>query len=95
MSDDHARRSQRPSPSPRATAGNAAHKVIPKNAADVQKSQLEKLFQDPSKEAYIPKPPKPKTLAPARDMIPNVQGSSAGAGTSDLAVASSGATLDE
>lgn len=40
-------------------------------------------MKDPSREVYIPAPPKPKTLAAPRDMIPNVQGSSAGAGESD------------
>ena len=85
MSDSERRdrRSHRPSPSPRATASNAAHSLKPKNAAEAQKAQLDRLFKDPSKEVYIPAPPKPKTLAAPRDMIPNVQGSSAGAGESD------------
>lgn len=81
-SERRERRSHRPSPSPRASASNAAHNVKPKNAAEAQKAQLEKLFKDPSREVYIPAPPKPKTLAAPRDMIPNVQGSSAGAGAS-------------
>ena len=80
---DRTRRSHRPSPSPRAIAASAAASTSkPKNAAEVQRAQLEKLFVDPSREVYIPAPPKAKTLAPPRDMIPNVQGSSAGAGTS-------------
>lgn len=80
-SERRERRSHRPSPSPRAAASNASHNVNkPKNAAELQKAQLERLFKDPSKEVYIPAPPKPKTLAAPRDMIPNVQGSSAGAG---------------
>jgi hypothetical protein len=82
-SERRERRSHRPSPSPRAVASNAAHPVKPKNAAEAQKAQLDRLFKDPSKEVYIPAPPKPKTLAAPRDMIPNVQGSSAGAGESD------------
>ena len=78
---DYSRRSHRPSPSPRAVAaGAAAGTSKPKNAAEAQRAQLEKLFVDPSKEVYIPAAPKAKTLAPPRDMIPNVQGSSAGAG---------------
>ena len=85
------RRSHRPSPSPRATASNATHntsKDKPKNAAELQKAQLERLMKDPSKEVYIPAPPKAKTLAAPRDMIPNVQGSSAGAGESRSLLAS-------
>jgi hypothetical protein len=81
MSDsERERRSHRPSPSPRATASNAAHAVKPKTAVEAQKASLERLFKDPTKEVYIPAPPKPKTLSAPRDIIPNVQGSSAGAG---------------
>lgn len=94
MSDSERRdrRSHRPSPSPRATASNASHNASssnhnkPKTAAEAQKAQLERLMKDPSKEVYIPAPPKPKTLAAPRDMIPNVQGSSAGAGELLIAV---------
>lgn len=57
-------------------------KEKPKTAAEAQKAQLEKLFVDPSRDVYIPGPPKPKTLPPPREMMPNVQGSSAGAGES-------------
>ncbi|CAD6588101.1 MAG: hypothetical protein CYPHOPRED_004267 [Cyphobasidiales sp. Tagirdzhanova-0007] len=84
---DYSRRSHRPSPSPRAVAaGAAAGTSKPKNAAEAQRAQLEKLFVDPSKEVYIPAAPKAKTLAPPRDMIPNVQGSSAGAGSGEFHV---------
>ena len=77
---DRSRRSERPSPSPQATAAALKHRPPPKTAAEAQKALLDKLFVDPSKEAFIPKAPEAKTIAPARDMIPNVQGSSAGAG---------------
>lgn len=80
MSEDRQRRSGRPSPSPAAVASNAAHAEKPKNAAEIQRSQLEKLMKDPSREIKLPGMTQPKRLAPARDIIPNVQGSSAGAG---------------
>lgn len=53
-----------------------------RNAADSQRALLDKLFVDPSKEVKLDglQGPKKKEIAPARDMIPNVQGSSAGAG---------------
>ena len=79
---DRTRRSHRPSPSPGA-GSNSQNK--PKNAAEAQKAQLDKLFQDPTREVYIPKGPQMKGVAPPREMIPNVQGSSAGAGESCLA----------
>jgi hypothetical protein len=40
--------------------------------------KLEKLLKDPTKEVYIPSGPKEKTLRPPREMMKNVQGSSAG-----------------
>src|SRR5258708_6996602 len=43
-----------------------------------QRMQLEKLLKDPSKPAHIPPPPKDKALRPPREMMKNVQGSSAG-----------------
>ena len=53
---------------------------------DKQRAQLEKLLKDPSKPAYIPPPPKEKTIRPAREMMKNVQGSSAGAGSGEFHV---------
>ena len=51
-----------------------------------QRGQLEKLLKDPSKPAYIPPPPKEKTIREAREMMKNVQGSSAGAGSGEFHV---------
>jgi len=53
---------------------------------DKQRVQLEKLLKDPSKPAYIPPPPKEKAIRPAREMMKNVQGSSAGAGSGEFHV---------
>jgi hypothetical protein len=76
---DRSRRSTRPSPSPNVGSSSASNK--PKTAAEAQKAQLDKLFQDPSKEVILHLDgPKKRTIAAPRDMIPNVQGSSAGAG---------------
>ncbi|KAF4620840.1 hypothetical protein D9613_000720 [Agrocybe pediades] len=51
-----------------------------------QRSQLERLLKDPAKPAFIPPPPKEKTIRPAREMMKNVQGSSAGAGSGEFHV---------
>ena len=51
-----------------------------------QRLQLEKLLKDPIKPAYIPPPPKEKTIRAAREMMKNVQGSSAGAGSGEFHV---------
>lgn len=51
-----------------------------------QRGQLEKLLKDPSKPAYIPPPPKDKLVRPPREMMKNVQGSSAGAGSGEFHV---------
>ncbi|KIK81585.1 hypothetical protein PAXRUDRAFT_155776 [Paxillus rubicundulus Ve08.2h10] len=51
-----------------------------------QRSQLERLLKDPSKLAYVPVAPKEKTIRPAREMMKNVQGSSAGAGSGEFHV---------
>ena len=55
-------------------------------AVEKQRGQLEKLLKDPSKLAYVPPPPKEKTIRPAREMMKNVQGSSAGAGSGEFHV---------
>ncbi|KAL0063388.1 hypothetical protein AAF712_009697 [Marasmius tenuissimus] len=51
-----------------------------------QRAQLDKLLKDPTKAAYIPPPPKEKTIRAAREMMKNVQGSSAGAGSGEFHV---------
>jgi len=56
------------------------------NAVERQRAQLDKLLKDPSKPVHIPLPPKEKTIRPARDMMKNVQGSSAGAGSGEFHV---------
>ena len=55
-------------------------------AVEKQRVQLEKLLKDPSKPAYVPPPPKEKSIRPAREMMKNVQGSSAGAGSGEFHV---------
>jgi len=55
-------------------------------AVECQRSQLERLLKDPTKPAYIPPPPKEKSIRPAREMMKNVQGSSAGAGSGEFHV---------
>jgi hypothetical protein len=55
-------------------------------AVERQRSQLDKLLKDPAKAVYVPPPPKEKTIRPAREMMKNVQGSSAGAGSGEFHV---------
>ena len=55
-------------------------------AVERQRMQLNKLLKDPSKPAPVPAPPKEKTLRPPREMMKNVQGSSAGAGSGEFHV---------
>ena len=47
---------------------------------------MEKLLKDPAKPAYVPPPPKEKAIRPPREMMKNVQGSSAGAGSGEFHV---------
>jgi hypothetical protein len=56
------------------------------SAVEKQRNQLERLLKDPAKPAHIPAPSKEKTLRPAREMMKNVQGSSAGAGSGEFHV---------
>lgn len=55
-------------------------------AVERQRSQLERLLKDPVKPAFVPPPPKEKTIRPPREMMKNVQGSSAGAGSGEFHV---------
>jgi len=71
-----------PSPEP-STAPANRHAPT---AVERQRIQLEKLLKDPAKPAYIPPAPKDKSLRPAREMMKNVQGSSAGAGSGEFHV---------
>ncbi|KAJ7924868.1 DUF1168-domain-containing protein [Mycena leptocephala] len=55
-------------------------------AVERQRSQLDRLLKDPVKPAFVPPPPKEKTIRPPREMMKNVQGSSAGAGSGEFHV---------
>ncbi|KAL1748773.1 hypothetical protein HDZ31DRAFT_28995 [Schizophyllum fasciatum] len=56
------------------------------SAVEKQRAQLDRLLKDPAKPAYVPPPPQDKTIRPAREMMKNVQGSSAGAGSGEFHV---------
>jgi hypothetical protein len=77
MSQSHS-----PSPAP-TTASDTRHA---RSALEKQRQQLERLLKDPAKPAAIPAPPKEKMIRPAREMMKNVQGSSAGAGSGEFHV---------
>jgi len=77
MSQSHS-----PSPAP-TTASDTRHA---RSALEKQRQQLERLLKDPAKPASIPAPPKEKMIRPAREMMKNVQGSSAGAGSGEFHV---------
>ena len=55
-------------------------------AVERQRVQLDRLLKDPAKPAYVPSAPKEKSIRPAREMMKNVQGSSAGAGSGEFHV---------
>jgi hypothetical protein len=70
------------SQSPRPPSSSPAPTILNKHAptpVEQQRLQLQRLLKDPGKSAHIPKPPAEKTLRPPREMMKNVQGSSAGA----------------
>lgn len=81
-----------PSPPPQRTGSGVSPSPGPSSKRhvqtplDKQRAQLERLLKDPSKPAYIPPPPKEKTIREAREMMKNVQGSSAGAGSGEFHV---------
>ena len=56
------------------------------SAVEKQRAQLDRLLKNPEKPAYVPPPPKEKTLRAPREMMKNVQGSSAGAGSGEFHV---------
>src|SRR5262245_50870061 len=72
-------------PTPGTSSPKPANRHAP-TAVERQRLQLEKLLKDPAKPAYIPPTPKAKTIRPAREMMKNVQGSSAGAGSGEFHV---------
>ncbi|KZT56570.1 DUF1168-domain-containing protein [Calocera cornea HHB12733] len=55
-------------------------------AYEVQRAQLEKLLKDPAKPVVLPQGPVEKTVRAPREMMKNVQGSSAGAGSGEFHV---------
>jgi hypothetical protein len=72
------------SPSPAPTPASETRHA--RNALEKQRQQLDRLLKDPSKLAAIPAPPKEKVIRPPREMMKNVQGSSAGAGSGEFHV---------
>jgi len=70
--------------SPGPSSGTAHKHAL--TAVEKQRSQLDRLLKDPTKPAFIPPPPKEKVIRPAREMMKNVQGSSAGAGSGEFHV---------
>ena len=58
----------------------------PKTASEVQAAQLARLQAQPDKAVYIPSAPQTKELRAPKEMMKNVQGSSAGAGSGEFHV---------
>ncbi|KAL0577321.1 hypothetical protein V5O48_004677 [Marasmius crinis-equi] len=74
-----------PDPDKDASASRPANRHV-LTAVEKQRAQLDRLLKDPSKVAYVPPPPKEKSIRAAREMMKNVQGSSAGAGSGEFHV---------
>jgi hypothetical protein len=72
--------------SPGASSGTTPTHKHALTPVEKQRSQLDRLLKDPQKPVYIPPPPKEKTIRAAREMMKNVQGSSAGAGSGEFHV---------
>lgn len=66
-----------------------SHRPTKRRALDPkgkQSSEIEALFANPDREITIPSAPKPKTAAAPPEIVANVQGSSAGAGSGEFHV---------
>ncbi|WVQ79277.1 hypothetical protein IAT38_001373 [Cryptococcus sp. DSM 104549] len=85
MSPSPPPRDQSPSPEPASHAGPS--KQRPRNTViDLQRRQIEKLLANPDKEVQLPTGTQERTLRAPREMMKNVQGSSAGAGSGEFHV---------
>ncbi|KAK4689419.1 PRKR-interacting protein 1, partial [Tremellales sp. Uapishka_1] len=86
---------QTDSPSPPRPEFAPIHQDVPSGSgvkkpkttmAEIQRRQLEKLLENPEKEVQLPVGFQEKTLRAPREMMKNVQGSSAGAGSGEFHV---------
>ncbi|KAH8080251.1 hypothetical protein BXZ70DRAFT_901486 [Cristinia sonorae] len=75
-----------PSSAPKSGTTTTSAPRHAQTAVEKQRLQLEKLLKDPQKPAYVPAAPKEKTIRAPREMMKNVQGSSAGAGSGEFHV---------
>ena len=73
-----------PAPTPSSSSTSLNRHAL--TASESQRAQLDRLLKDPAKPVHIPQAPKEKTIRPAREMMKNVQGSSAGAGSGEFHV---------
>lgn len=74
------------SPAPSGSNTPNASQRHAQSATDRQRAQLDRLLKDPTKPAHVPAAPKEKALRAPREMMKNVQGSSAGAGSGEFHV---------